>query len=141
MSDRRSFISSAAAVAALTAAPQGVTGQTPKIRLGIIGTGYIDLLTLFEQDDQTEAIVLIGEIGGEAEEQAAAYIKTSVTKKVVAFISGRTAPPGKRMGHAGAIISGGKGTAAAKIAALHDAGVEVAETPSDMGTAMVRAMA
>ena len=93
-------------------------GQSTCIGIGgdpIVGTGFIDLLEMFEQDDQTEAIVLIGEIGGEEEEKAAEYIRDHVNKKVVAFISGRTAPPGKRMGHAGAIISGGKGGAEAKV--------------------------
>ena len=83
---------------------------------------------------------MMGEIGGSAEEEAAAYVKEHVTKPVAAFIAGRTAPPGKRMGHAGAIISGGKGTAEAKLEALRDAEIEIAETPADMGTAMVRAM-
>jgi succinyl-CoA synthetase alpha subunit len=114
-------------------------GQSTCIGVGgdpIIGTGYIDLLTLFEADDQTEAIVLIGEIGGEAEEKAADFIKTSVTKKVVAFISGRTAPPGKRMGHAGAIIAGGKGGAQAKVEALQDAGVVVVDRPDQIPGAL-----
>jgi succinyl-CoA synthetase alpha subunit len=114
-------------------------GQSTCIGVGgdpIIGTGYLDLLTMFEQDDQTESIVLIGEIGGEAEEQAAEYIKTSVTKKVVAFISGRTAPPGKRMGHAGAIISGGKGGAEAKVKALSEAGVVVVDRPDQIPQAL-----
>jgi len=114
-------------------------GQSTCIGIGgdpITGTGYIDLLTLFEQDDQTESIVLIGEIGGEAEEQAAEYIKSSVTKKVVAFISGRTAPPGKRMGHAGAIISGGKGGAQAKVEALQEAGVVVVDRPDQIPNAL-----
>jgi succinyl-CoA synthetase alpha subunit len=114
-------------------------GQSTCIGVGgdpIIGTGYLDLLAMFEQDDQTESIVLIGEIGGEAEEQAAEYIKTSVTKKVVAFISGRTAPPGKRMGHAGAIISGGKGGAEAKVKALSEAGVVVVDRPDQIPQAL-----
>ena len=114
-------------------------GQSTCIGVGgdpIIGTGYLDLLAMFEQDDQTESIVLIGEIGGEAEEQAAEYIKTSVTKKVVAFISGRTAPPGKRMGHAGAIISGGKGGAEAKVNALNNAGVVVVDRPDQIPEAL-----
>ncbi len=114
-------------------------GQSTCIGVGgdpIIGTGYLDLLAMFEQDDQTESIVLIGEIGGEAEEQAAEYIKTSVTKKVVAFISGRTAPPGKRMGHAGAIISGGKGGAEAKVKALNEAGVVVVDRPDQIPQAL-----
>ncbi len=114
-------------------------GQSTCIGVGgdpIIGTGYLDLLAMFEQDDQTDAIVLIGEIGGEAEEQAAEYIKTSVSKKVVAFISGRTAPPGKRMGHAGAIISGGKGGAEAKVEALSEAGVVVVDRPDQIPEAL-----
>jgi succinyl-CoA synthetase alpha subunit len=114
-------------------------GQSTCIGVGgdpIIGTGYLDLLAMFEQDDQTDSIVLIGEIGGEAEEQAAEYIKTSVSKKVVAFISGRTAPPGKRMGHAGAIISGGKGGAQAKVEALNEAGVVVVDRPDQIPEAL-----
>jgi succinyl-CoA synthetase alpha subunit len=110
-------------------------GQSTCIGIGgdpIVGTGYVDLLEMFEKDEQTDAIVLIGEIGGEAEEEAASFIKTSVHKKVVAFISGRTAPPGKRMGHAGAIISGGKGGAEAKVEALRDAGVVVVERPDQI---------
>ena len=100
---------------------------------GVIGTKYVELLEMFENDDQTDAIVLIGEIGGEAEEEAASFIKTSVSKRIVAFISGRTAPAGKRMGHAGAIISGGKGGAEAKVEALRDAGVVVVERPDQIG--------
>jgi succinyl-CoA synthetase alpha subunit len=114
-------------------------GQSTCIGVGgdpIIGTGYLDLLAMFEQDDQTESIVLIGEIGGEAEEQAAEYIKSSMSKKVVAFISGRTAPPGKRMGHAGAIISGGKGGAEAKVKALSEAGVVVVDRPDQIPEAL-----
>jgi succinyl-CoA synthetase alpha subunit len=119
-------------------------GQTTCVGLGgdpIVGTSFIDLLRRFEEDPQTEAILMMGEIGGDAEERAAAYVKQHVTKPVAAFIAGSTAPPGKRMGHAGAIISGGKGTAAEKIAALRDAGIEVAESPADMGTAVQRAIA
>jgi len=114
-------------------------GQSTCIGIGgdpIVGTGYVDLLEMFEKDEQTDAIVLIGEIGGEAEEEAASFIKTSVHKKVVAFISGRTAPPGKRMGHAGAIISGGKGGAEAKVAALRDAGVVVVDSPDQIPRAI-----
>jgi succinyl-CoA synthetase alpha subunit len=107
----------------------------------IVGTSFIDLLDLFQKDPATEAILMIGEIGGNAEEQAAAFIKEHVTKPVAGFIAGRTAPPGKRMGHAGAIISGGSGTATEKIAALKSARVEVAESPADMGTAVKRALA
>ncbi len=119
-------------------------GQSTCVGLGgdpIVGTNYIDLFKRFESDPQTEAILMIGEIGGSAEEEAAAYVKASVTKPVAAFIAGRTAPPGKRMGHAGAIISGGKGTASEKVAALEDAGIVVAPTPADMGTAVQEAIA
>jgi len=119
-------------------------GQSTCVGLGgdpIVGTSFIDLLARFEADGETEAILMMGEIGGTAEEEAAAYVKANVTKPVAAFIAGRTAPAGKRMGHAGAIISGGKGTATEKIAALQDAGIEVAESPADMGTAMQRAIA
>jgi succinyl-CoA synthetase alpha subunit len=118
-------------------------GQSTCVGLGgdpIVGTSFIDLLKMFQDDDQTEAILMIGEIGGTAEEEAAQYIRQHVTKPVAAFIAGRTAPKGKRMGHAGAIISGGKGTAAEKIAALEAAGIEVAQSPADMGAAMQRAM-
>ena len=99
----------------------------------IPGSNFIDILALFEKDDQTEAIVMIGEIGGTAEEEAAAYIKKYVTKPVVSYIAGVTAPAGKRMGHAGAIISGGKGTAAEKFAALNDAGVKTVKSLADIG--------
>lgn len=110
-------------------------GQTTCVGIGgdpIIGTDFIDTLTLFEADPKTEAIVLMGEIGGNAEEQAAQFIKRHVTKPVVAFVAGQTAPPGKRMGHAGAIISGGTGTAAEKMAAFEAAGVPVARIPSEI---------
>lgn len=110
-------------------------GQSTCVGIGgdpVLGTGYVELLEMFEQDDQTDAIVLIGEIGGQSEEEAAAFIDTSVTKKVVAFISGRTAPAGKRMGHAGAIISGGKGGSEAKVAALRAAGVIVVDRPDQI---------
>ena len=119
-------------------------GQSTAVGIGgdpIIGTDFVDLLELFQNDRGTEAILMIGEIGGNAEERAARYIKENVTKPVAAFIAGRTAPPGKRMGHAGAIISGGSGTAAEKIEALGAAGVEVAESPAHMGEAVKRAMA
>jgi succinyl-CoA synthetase alpha subunit len=118
-------------------------GQSTCVGLGgdpIVGTSFTDLLELFQADPQTESILMIGEIGGAAEEAAAAYVKRHVTKPVAAFIAGRTAPPGKRMGHAGAIISGGQGTADEKIAALRDAGIEVAESPADMGQAVWRAI-
>lgn len=110
-------------------------GQSTCIGIGgdpIIGTNFIDALTLFQSDDQTKAIVLIGEIGGTDEEEAALFIKASVTKPVVAFVAGRTAPPGKRMGHAGAIISGGTGTAKEKIEAFESCGVPVAGTPAEI---------
>ena len=119
-------------------------GQTTCVGLGgdpIVGTSFIDLFKLYEADDETESILMIGEIGGTAEEEAAAFVKENVSKPVAAFIAGSTAPPGKRMGHAGAIISGGKGTAAEKKAALEDAGIEVAQTPADMGEAIQRAIA
>jgi succinyl-CoA synthetase alpha subunit len=119
-------------------------GQSTCVGLGgdpIVGTSFIDLLEMFQADDETEAMLMMGEIGGTAEEEAAAFVTEHVTKPVAAFIAGRTAPPGKRMGHAGAIISGGKGTAAEKVAALQAAGIEVAESPADMGAAVQRAMA
>ena len=118
-------------------------GQTTAIGIGgdpVIGSTFIDLLQLFEEDSDTEAILMIGEIGGNAEQQAAEYIQQHVTKPVAGFIAGRTAPPGKRMGHAGAIISGGTGTAEEKMIALRDAGVVVAESPAEMGLAMQTAI-
>jgi succinyl-CoA synthetase alpha subunit len=118
-------------------------GQSTCVGLGgdpIVGTSFIDLLKLYQADGQTEAILMMGEIGGTAEEEAAAFAKKHVTKPIGAFIAGQTAPKGKRMGHAGAIISGGKGTAAEKIAAFEAAGIEVAKGPADMGAALQRAM-
>jgi succinyl-CoA synthetase alpha subunit len=114
-------------------------GQTTAIGIGgdpVKGLDFIDCIELFNNDPETEAIFMIGEIGGSSEEEAAAYVKQHVTKPVASFIAGQTAPPGKRMGHAGAIISGGKGTAAAKIAALKEAGIAVANTPAEMGKTM-----
>ncbi|MEE9305633.1 MAG: succinate--CoA ligase subunit alpha [bacterium] len=111
-------------------------GQSTCIGIGgdpIIGTDFIDCLALFEQDDQTGAICLIGEIGGTAEEEAAAFIQEHVSKPVIGFICGQTAPPGRRMGHAGAIISGGTGTAAEKMRAMREAGVHVSESPATIG--------
>ncbi|HVX12523.1 MAG TPA: succinate--CoA ligase subunit alpha [Pirellulales bacterium] len=119
-------------------------GQSTCVGLGgdpIVGTSFIDLLKLYQADPATEAILMMGEIGGTAEEEAAMFVKQHVSKPVAAFIAGRAAPPGKRMGHAGAIISGGKGTAKEKVAALEAAGIEVAESPADMGAAMQRAIA
>ena len=118
-------------------------GQSTCVGLGgdpIVGTSFVDLLERFQADPRTESVLMIGEIGGSAEEQAAEFVKQHVTKPVAAFIAGRTAPPGKRMGHAGAIISGGKGTADEKIAALRGAGIEVADSPADMAQAVQRAI-
>jgi len=116
-------------------------GQSTCIGIGgdpINGTSHLDALKLFNDDPETEAIIMIGEIGGDAEEQAAAWAKENCKKPIAAFIAGTTAPPGRRMGHAGAIVSGGKGTAAGKIAALEAAGIAVAETPSTMAETLIR---
>jgi succinyl-CoA synthetase alpha subunit len=118
-------------------------GQSTCVGIGgdpIVGTSQIDLLREFQKDDQTQAVLLIGEIGGTAEERAAAFIKEHVKKPVAAFIAGQTAPPGKRMGHAGAIISGGSGTAREKIEALKDARIAVAESPADLGVTVQKAL-
>lgn len=118
-------------------------GQTTAIGIGgdpVNGTNFVDCLKMFEADDETEGVIIIGEIGGTAEEEAADYVRSQMSKPVAGFIAGTTAPPGKRMGHAGAIVSGGKGTAEAKIEAMNAAGIVIADTPSDMGEAMVRAL-
>ncbi len=119
-------------------------GQTTCVGIGgdpVIGTSFIDCLALFKDDPETEAVVIIGEIGGTAEEQAAAYVKESLSKPVISFIAGQTAPPGRRMGHAGAIISGGHGTASEKMAALQAAGIHVCSSPADIGDTVVNALA
>jgi succinyl-CoA synthetase alpha subunit len=118
-------------------------GQTTAVGIGgdpVNGTSFVDMLRMFEADPETEGVVMIGEIGGSAEEEAADFVSSEMAKPVAGFIAGTTAPAGKRMGHAGAIVSGGRGTAAAKIEAMRSAGIELAETPSDMGEAMLRAL-
>jgi succinyl-CoA synthetase alpha subunit len=118
-------------------------GQSTCIGIGgdpIIGTTHVDALALFEADPGTEAVVMIGEIGGTAEETAAQFVKEQMTKPVVGFIAGRTAPPGRRMGHAGAIIAGGKGTAAEKMAVMRECGIHVVESPADLGSTMANVL-
>jgi len=119
-------------------------GQSTCIGIGgdpIIGTSFLDAIKMFNDDPQTHAVILIGEIGGDAEERAADFIKSNVKKPVVGFIAGQTAPPGRRMGHAGAIISGGQGTAKDKYAAMADAGIRCVETPADLGSTVAAALA
>ena len=116
-------------------------GQSTAVGIGgdpVKGMDFIDCLSLFEEDPQTRAVLLIGEIGGTSEEEAAAFIKANMKKPVAAFVAGVTAPPGRRMGHAGAIISGGKGLAADKIAALREAGIAIAPTPADLGSTVAK---
>jgi succinyl-CoA synthetase alpha subunit len=118
-------------------------GQSTCIGIGgdpIVGTNFVDALELFEQDDQTEAVVIIGEIGGTAEEEAARFVKEKMSKPVIGFVAGRTAPPGRRMGHAGAIISGGKGTAKEKFEAMRQAGIHIVENPADIGNTVAQAL-
>ncbi len=118
-------------------------GQSTCVGIGgdpIVGTSFVDVLRLFEQDAQTKAVVLIGEIGGTAEEEAAAFVRACMTKPVIGFVAGQTAPPGRRMGHAGAIISGGQGTAAEKMRAMEAAGIHVVRSPAEIGATVARVM-
>jgi succinyl-CoA synthetase alpha subunit len=118
-------------------------GQSTCIGIGgdpVVGTRFVDALKLFNEDPKTEAVIMIGEIGGTAEEEAAEYVKKFFRKPVIGFIAGRTAPPGRRMGHAGAIISGGKGTAAEKMAAMKKAGIHVVESPAMIGETVLKAL-
>jgi succinyl-CoA synthetase alpha subunit len=118
-------------------------GQSTCVGIGgdpIVGTSFVDVLRLFEQDAQTKAVVLIGEIGGTAEEEAAAFVRARMTKPVIGFVAGQTAPPGRRMGHAGAIISGGQGTAAEKMRAMEAAGIHVVRSPAEIGATVARVM-
>ncbi|HLU21917.1 MAG TPA: succinate--CoA ligase subunit alpha [Bacillaceae bacterium] len=122
---------------------QAGIGQTTAVGIGgdpVNGTNFIDVLKEFNADSETEAVIMIGEIGGTAEEEAARWVKANMTKPVVGFIGGRTAPPGKRMGHAGAIISGGKGTADEKIRVMNECGIQVAETPSVIGETLIKVL-
>lgn len=118
-------------------------GQSTAVGIGgdpVNGTNFIDVLKAFNEDPETHAVIMIGEIGGTAEEEAAEWVKANMTKPVVGFIGGKTAPPGKRMGHAGAIISGGKGTADEKVKTMRECGIEVAETPSVMGETLIKVL-
>jgi len=118
-------------------------GQSTCVGIGgdpIVGTSFVDVLRLFEQDEQTEAVVIIGEIGGTAEEEAAAFVRAHMTKPVIGFVAGQTAPPGRRMGHAGAIISGGRGTAAEKMRAMEEAGIHVVRSPAEIGATVARVL-
>jgi succinyl-CoA synthetase alpha subunit len=122
---------------------QAGIGQTTAVGIGgdpVNGTNFIDVLKAFNEDPETYAVIMIGEIGGTAEEEAAEWVKANMTKPVVGFIGGRTAPPGKRMGHAGAIISGGKGTADEKIRVMNECGIKVADTPSVMGETLIEVL-